>query len=53
MNLGQILTWVGFLASLVAGLGFLAAAGGREDAWRVAKRAYVVQWNSNLSGERI
>ena len=32
MNAGQILSWVGFLAALVAGLCFLAAMGGRAEA---------------------
>lgn len=44
MNPGQLITWVGFLASLAAGLLFLAAMGGREGAWRAGKIAYRVQW---------
>ncbi|MBI5710069.1 MAG: cytochrome c biogenesis protein CcsA [Candidatus Eisenbacteria bacterium] len=44
MNLGQIFTWVAFLASLVAGLAYLAVAGGRRDAVRPARIAFGVQW---------
>ncbi len=46
MNPGQVLGWIGFLASLIAGLGFLGATGGRGDAWRWGKAAYRVQWGS-------
>ena len=44
MNPGVIITWVAFLASLIAGLSFLAVTGGRESAWRTARIAYRVQW---------
>ena len=44
MNLGQAFTWVAFFASLVAGLAFLAAAGGRTAAERPARIAFRVQW---------
>ena len=44
MNLGQIISWVGFLAALAAGLLFLAAMGGREAALRPARIAFRVQW---------
>ncbi|TMQ74156.1 MAG: hypothetical protein E6K81_00950, partial [Candidatus Eisenbacteria bacterium] len=44
MNPGQILSWVEFLAALVAGLCFLAAMGGRAEAERPARIAYRVQW---------
>ncbi len=44
MNPGHLLSWVAFLASLVAGLGFMAAAGGRDQGWRVGRVAFVVQW---------
>ena len=44
MNLGQGLTWLAFLASLVAGLAFLAAAGGREGSARVGRIAFRLQW---------
>ncbi len=44
MNPGQLITWVGFLASLAAGLAFLAAMGGREAALRPARVAFRVQW---------
>ena len=44
MNFGQILDWIAFLAALVAGLAFMAAAGGRESAWRPARWAYRIQW---------
>ena len=44
MNLGQIFCWIAFLASLIAGLSFLAVVGGREAAWRPARIAYRIQW---------
>ena len=46
MNPGQLLAWIAFLASLIAGLGFLGAVGGRGDAWRWAKAAFRVQWGA-------
>ena len=49
MNPGQLLTWAAFLASLVAGLAFLAAAGGREGAARVGRIAFRVQWLAYLA----
>ena len=48
MNLGQIFTWVALLASLVAGLAFLAAAAGREGTLRAARIAFRVQWLAYL-----
>ena len=48
MNLGQIFTWLAFLASLVAGLAFLAAAGGREGTLRAGRIAFRVQWLAYL-----
>jgi cytochrome c-type biogenesis protein CcmF len=48
VNLGQLFCWVGFLASLIAGLSFLAVVGGREGAWRPARIAYRIQWLSLL-----
>ncbi len=44
MNFGQLLTWIAFLASLVAGLAYLAVAGGRREAMRPARIAFGVQW---------
>ncbi len=44
LNLGQALTWVAFLASLVAALAFLAASGGRERALALAGVAFRIQW---------
>ncbi len=44
MNAGQVLSWIGFLASLVAAISFLAATGGRERALPIARGAFVVQW---------
>jgi cytochrome c-type biogenesis protein CcmF len=44
MNPGQVLTWIGFFASLTAAIGFLAASGGREGALPLARGAFVVQW---------
>ena len=49
MNPGQLLTWAAFLASLVAGLAFLAAAGGREGAARIGRIAFRVQWLAYLA----
>ncbi len=49
MNPGQLLTWIAFLASIVAGLGFLAAAGGRDGAGRVARVAFRAQWAAYLA----
>jgi cytochrome c-type biogenesis protein CcmF len=49
VNPGQFLTWIAFLASLVAGLGFLAATGGREGALRPARVAFRVQWVAYLA----
>ncbi len=44
MNLGQLASWAAFLASLVAGLAWLAALGGRAGAERPARIAFRVQW---------
>ncbi len=44
MNLGPLISWVAFLASLTAGLSFLAATLGRDGALRVARTAFRVQW---------
>ena len=44
MSLGPIFSWIAFFAALIAGLSFMAAAGGREEAWRPARIAYRVQW---------
>ncbi len=45
MNPGQILAWLAFLASLTAGLAWLAAvAGGRPAAGRVARVTFRIQW---------
>ena len=45
MNPGQILDWLAFLASLTAGLAWLAAlAGGSPSAGRIARGAFRVQW---------
>jgi cytochrome c-type biogenesis protein CcmF len=44
VNLGQLFSWIAFLASLVAGLAFLAATAGRESAARVGRIAFRVQW---------
>jgi cytochrome c-type biogenesis protein CcmF len=44
INVGQMLAWLGFFASLTAAIGFLAATGGREGAERVARAAFVIQW---------
>ena len=50
LNPGQAITWVAFLASLVAALGFLAATGGREGALPIARTAYRIQWFAYLAG---
>jgi len=44
MNVGQILAWIAFASALTAGLGFLAAMGGRGNAWRWGKAAFGIQW---------
>ena len=44
MSPGQLFCWIAFLSALVAGLGFIAATGGREGAWRVARTAFHIQW---------
>jgi cytochrome c-type biogenesis protein CcmF len=44
VNLGQILSWVAFLASLGGALAFLAASGGRESALAPARAALRIQW---------
>ena len=44
MSLGPVFCWIAFFAALAAGLSFMAAAGGREGAWRPARIAYRVQW---------
>jgi len=44
LSLGQVFCWIAFFAALAAGLSFMAAAGGREGAWRPARIAYRVQW---------
>lgn len=44
LNPGQVITWIGFLASIVAGLALLAAMGGREGAAAVGRVALHVQW---------
>uniref|UniRef100_A0A832I3J1 Heme lyase CcmF/NrfE family subunit n=1 Tax=Eiseniibacteriota bacterium TaxID=2212470 RepID=A0A832I3J1_UNCEI len=49
MNFGQFLNWVSFLASLVAGLAFLAAAAGRGSALATARTAFRVQWLGLIS----
>jgi len=53
VNLGQLLTWIAFLASLTAGLCFLAASGGREGAVRPAKIAFRVQWLALLGSAAV
>jgi cytochrome c-type biogenesis protein CcmF len=49
LNAGQVLNWISFLASLVAGLCFLAAMTGREDAVRVGRVAFWIQWAGYLA----
>jgi len=49
MNPGQALTWIGFLASLVAAIGFLAASGGRDTALPWARVAFVLIWVALLA----
>jgi len=44
LNPGQAFTWVALLAALTAGLAFLAASGGRDGAWPVARTAFGLQW---------
>jgi cytochrome c-type biogenesis protein CcmF len=49
LNLGQQLTWIGFLASLGASLSFMAAMGGRERAEAIGKRFMILQWVSLIA----
>src|SRR5262249_41762393 len=44
VNLGQLFSWGGFVAALASGLSFMAAMGGREQAWRPARVAFRIQW---------
>jgi len=44
LNFGQGLTWIAFLASLVAALSYLAAMGGREAFEKSARIAFRLQW---------
>ena len=53
MNLGQLITWLSFFASLVAALGFMAAMGGREGALRVARIAFRIQWAGLLAATAV
>jgi len=48
LSLGPIFCWIAFFAALIAGLSFMAVAGGREGAWRTARIAYRVQWAALL-----
>ncbi len=49
LNPGQALNWISFLAALVAGIAFMAASGGRDQAWGPAKVAYRLQWLAYLA----
>jgi len=49
MNLGQLLCWIAFVASLISGLSWLAATGGREGALRLARIAFRIQWCALLA----
>jgi cytochrome c-type biogenesis protein CcmF len=44
LNLGQVLTWIGFGAALVGALAYLAVMGGRTSVAGVARTAMHVQW---------
>ena len=44
LNPGQALSWIALLASLVSGVAFLAASGGREQALPAARTAFRLQW---------
>ena len=50
INLGQVLTWLAFLASIVTGLAYLAAMTGRAGAESAARAAYRVQWVALVAG---
>ena len=53
MNPGQLLAGAAFLASLVAGLAWLAALGGRAEAERPARVAFLIQWLALLAGPAV
>jgi cytochrome c-type biogenesis protein CcmF len=48
LNPGQALSWIALLSSLVAGIAFLAASGGREQALPAARAAFRLQWLAYL-----
>lgn len=50
LNLGQALLWVAFFSSLVSGIAWLAATGGRTGAEPVARVAFRLQWVALLGG---
>jgi cytochrome c-type biogenesis protein CcmF len=49
VNLGTLFSWVAFLASLTSALAFLAATGGRKEAERPARIAFVTMWAGFLA----
>jgi len=53
VNLGQFLSWIAFIASLVSGLCWLAATGGREQALRPARVAFRIQWLALLGAASV
>jgi cytochrome c-type biogenesis protein CcmF len=50
LNLGQWLTWIGFIASLVSAFGWLLASAGNAGAASVGRSAFRIQWLALFSG---
>ncbi len=49
LNLGQVLCWLAFFASLVSGTSWLLATTGRAGAEPAARASYLVQWAAFLA----
>ncbi len=49
LNLGQVFTWVAFVAALVSGLSWLLVTIGRPSAEPAARTAYWIQWAAFLA----
>src|SRR5262249_41385901 len=53
LNTGQAFTWIAFIASLVAGISFLAAMGGRDNLLPTARMAFRLQWAAYLASAAV
>jgi hypothetical protein len=49
LNVGQVLTWLAFFASLVSGLSWLLVTTGKPGAEPAARTAYWIQWGACLA----